>query len=30
MIGNEDISVLADHFSEPAFDTLFEVFNTSL
>ncbi|CAF0869417.1 unnamed protein product [Brachionus calyciflorus] len=28
-IANEDISVLAEHYSEPAFETLFEVFNSS-
>ena len=29
-IANEDISVLAEHYSEPAFETLFEVFNSSI
>lgn len=28
-IGNEEISTLAEHFSEPIVDTLFDVFNLS-
>lgn len=29
MIANEEISILAEHFSEPVVDTLFDVFNSS-
>lgn len=28
-IANEEISILAEHFSEPVVDTLFDVFNSS-
>lgn len=29
LIANEEISILAEHFSEPVVDTLFDVFNSS-